>query len=173
MPKQIKDKLEKSGQDKASFITEQVSEKTSKFVDVGFVIIVVFITLLLGGLIFAGWTYYLTLNSGNSASQKLDSPTNEPITKPPASLTLELEQPDDNTLSFQSSIVVSGSTRPNSSVMITSQSQDLVIESKKDGSFSTILNLDEGVNKLKVAVFDGSGDQREVEKTIYYSKEKI
>jgi hypothetical protein len=98
---------------------------------------------------------------------------NGPITSEPASLTLEVSSPDDDTLSFDPSIVISGKTAPSSSVLISSFSHDTAIEAKNDGSFSTLLDLAEGVNDIKIYVFDKNGDQREISRSVFYSKEKI
>ncbi len=91
----------------------------------------------------------------------------------PKSLILDLDQPGDNLLTFQSSIIGSGKTAPAIDILISTDSNDLVIKSKIDGSFSTVLNLDESVNRITVAVFDATGDSRAAERTVYFSKEKI
>lgn len=96
-----------------------------------------------------------------------------PVTTPPKSLRLDLDQPDDDALTFQSSILISGKTGPAKEILISTDSQDLVITSKPDGSFSTVINLAEGVNNITAVVFDISGDFRSAERTVYYSKEKI
>lgn len=126
--------------------------------------------ILLAGLIFLAGLYYIL----NIQYQKNNDPfLNGPITNTPKTLRLDLNHPDDESLSFQSSIIVSGTTSPLKDVLIYTDSQDFVITSKKDGSFSTTLNLDEGVNKITVAVFDTNGDSRTESRTIFYSKEKI
>ena len=98
---------------------------------------------------------------------------NGPVTTPPKTLRLDLDNPADDSLSFQSSVIVSGQTAPLKDVLIFTDSQDLVITSKKDGSFSTVLDLAEGVNKITAVVFDATGDSRSAERTVFYSKEKI
>lgn len=126
--------------------------------------------ILTASLIFLGGLYYIL----NIQYQKSSDPfSNGPVTTPPKSLMLNLEQPDQDILSYSSSIVVSGNTSPSKDVLIFTDNNDLVIQSKLDGSFSTILNLDEGVNKITVAVFDVAGDVRSAQRTVYYSKEKI
>jgi hypothetical protein len=95
-----------------------------------------------------------------------------PVTSAPASLTLELNSPDDDLLVFNSSIVVSGKTLAKLPVLVTSESEDLVIESRADGSFSTDFTLTPGVNEITVATFE-DGQQRELKRTVFYSKEKI
>ncbi len=96
-----------------------------------------------------------------------------PVTSTPRSLLLNLDQPDQDTLSFSSSIIVSGKTGPSKDILVSTDTDDFVIQSKTDGSFSTVLNLDEGVNKITVAVFDSTGDSRIAERTVYFSKEKL
>lgn len=98
---------------------------------------------------------------------------NGPVTSAPKTLRIELDHPDDMSLSFQSSVIVSGQTAPLTDVLIYTESEDLMIKSQKDGSFSTVLNLDEGVNKVAAVVFDATGDSRSAERTVYYSKEKL
>ncbi len=98
---------------------------------------------------------------------------NGPVTTPPKTLRLDLDQPDDDSLTLTPSIVVSGQTAPAINVLISTNTNDLVIKSKTDGSFSTVLNLDEGVNRITAVIFDLTGDSKSTARTVYYSKEKI
>ena len=110
----------------------------------------------------------------NIQYQKHDRPfLNGPVTTLPKTLRLDLDHPDDMSLTFQSSILVSGQAGPDREVLIFTDSQNLVLKSKNDGSFSVSLNLDEGENRIVAVVFDATGDSRSSERTIYYSKEKI
>lgn len=126
--------------------------------------------LLLSGLLILGGIHYIL----NIQYYKDNKPfLSGPVTTLPKSLRLDLDQPDDNTLFFQSGILVSGKTGPLKEVLISTDSLDLVIKSKKDGSFSTEINLDEGENTVTAVVFDSDGDSRALERTVYFSKEKI
>ena len=126
--------------------------------------------ILIVGLVFLSGLYYIL----NIQYQKSNNPfLNGPVTTPPKTLRLDLDHPDDDSLTFQSSIIVSGQTAPLKEVLIFTDSQNLVLTSKKDGSFSTVLNLDEGVNRIAAAVFDATGDSKSTERTVFYSKEKI
>src|SRR3972149_10422382 len=61
--------------------------------------------ILFAGLVFLGGLYYIL----NIQYQKPQRPfLNGPVTSLPKSLRLDLDQPDDNSLTFKSSIVVSG-----------------------------------------------------------------
>jgi len=131
------------------------------FITAFFMIILVAVTI--GGIYF-----YM-----NSKPKALNPAETSPVTSIPVSLSLEVNSPSDDNLSFDSNMLISGKTSPNSRVLISSKSQDLVIGSKDDGSFSTLIDLDEGVNNLQITAFDKNGQEKEVDKTVYYSKEKI
>ncbi len=126
--------------------------------------------ILILSLIFLGGIYYIL----NIQYQRSNLPfSNGPVTTLPKILALNLDNPDDNLLSFDSKILVSGKTSPQTEVLISTENLDLVIKSKTDGSFSTTLDLREGVNIITVATFDSTGDSKSVQKTVFYSKEKI
>lgn len=128
------------------------------------------ILILIAGLIFLGGLYYiLDIQYQKPKSFFL----NGPVTTLPKSLRLDLDQPAQDSLSYSSSTIVSGKTGPGNVVVISTNTNDFVIKSKPDGSFSTILGLDEGVNRITAIVFDTTGDSRSAERTVYYSKEKL
>lgn len=95
------------------------------------------------------------------------------VTTSPKSLRIDLDQPDNDLLTFSQTVIVSGQTGPNMDVLISSQSEDLIVKSTPDGKFSTIFDLTAGVNEISVVVFDATGDTRSAERTVYYSEEKI
>ena len=128
------------------------------------------LVILTLGLLFLGGLHYIL----NIQYQESERPFEAgPVTTPLKSLRLDLDQPDDDTLTFENSIIVSGESGPNLLVLISQDSKDLVVKSDSSGKFQTILNLNEGVNNIKVVVFDQTGDNRSEQRTVYYSKEKI
>lgn len=125
--------------------------------------------ILIAGLIFTAGLYYF-LNSGN----KLDDwQMRGPLTQTPKSLNLEISNPDDSLVVFNKNLVVSGRTSPNTSVIISNNGSDLALESNKKGDFSKIINLDSGVNQISVTSIDLTGNSKALERTIYYSEEKL
>ncbi|MEK7617115.1 MAG: hypothetical protein AAB414_03600 [Patescibacteria group bacterium] len=128
------------------------------------------VAIFIISLIFLGGLYYI-LNV--QYSQPKNRFAQGPVTIPPKTLRIDLDQPEEDTLVFDGEIIISGKTGPNLEVLIITDSEDLVVKSKPDGKFSTILKLDEGPNKITTAVFDAAGDSRSVERNVYYSKEKI
>lgn len=132
--------------------------------------IVSHILILAAGLFFLFGLYYI-LNIQYGQPQKPFEAG--PVTTRPKSFTLDLDQPADDTLTFSPQILVSGKTGPKLEVLISTESFDQVITSKSDGTFSQSINLEVGVNNIKVIVFDPGGDSRFAERTVYYSEEKI
>lgn len=128
------------------------------------------IGILMAGLTFIFGLYYILnlqyAESGKPFEKGL-------VTTAPKTLRLELEQPDENVLLFEPSVVVSGKTGPSLEVLIYSDTQNTIIKSRPDGSFSTVLNLAEGINQIMVSAFDATGDSKYDTRTVYYSKEKI
>ena len=118
----------------------------------------------------AGIYYVINLQHSKPVS---DYSNSGPVTSTPASLTLNLESPDDNLLTFSQSIIISGKTLPNLNVLISSNNDDLIIQSKPDGTFSSDFELKTGVNEIIVATFGEDGEERIQQRTVYYSKDKI
>lgn len=129
------------------------------------------ILILAVGLFLIVTLYYLVniqyRQTANPYSQGLT------VTTPPKSLRMDLNQPDDDLLTFTKEVIVSGQTGPNMDVLISSQSQDLIVKSTPEGKFSTIFDLNAGVNEISVVVFDATGDTRSETRTVYFSEEKI
>jgi hypothetical protein len=129
------------------------------------------IIILIVGLIFAGWLYNILYIQHQPQDQ--NSFQTGPVTTQPKTLRIDLNEPEDDMLTYSSQILISGKTKPLTEILISSDFTDAVIESKADGSFSHVFDLEEGVNRITAAVFDEVGEVRMVEKQVYYSKEKI
>lgn len=142
-------------------LNKKISKKTFVFFN---------ILILILGLTFLVGLYYIL----NIQYQNLQTPFEKgPVTTLPKILRLEVQQPDNDIASYQGSIIVSGKTSPFVDVLIYSDTQNISLKSQPDGSFSTVFNLDEGVNQITIAVFDATGDSKSDTRSVYYSKEKI
>lgn len=128
------------------------------------------VLIFIVSLAFLGVLYYIL----NIQYQQPKKPfTLGPVTTLPKSLRLDLDQPEQDSLSYASSIIVSGKTASSTEILLSTQTSDWVIKSKPDGYFSTVVDLVEGVNIISATVFDWTGDFRSAERTVYYSKEKL
>lgn len=128
--------------------------------------------LILVASLFGIFTLNTQLNK-DFKSSTLYSPANGPLTSAPTILSLEIAQPLNDTLTFESSTIVSGNTSPNVTVLISANDSNTVLQSQSDGSFSTVINLEEGINQITVAAFNQTGEEKQVQRTIFYSEEKI
>jgi len=126
--------------------------------------------ILVLGLGFLGALHYaVNLSPGNSpiTSYKL------PVTSQPTSLSLDITSPDDNILVYEKQVLISGKTTSLGEILISSDTNDVVVTAKKDGTFSYLYNLDNGLNELNLVAFDSFGNQKEAFRTVYYSKEEL
>jgi len=128
----------------------------------------IFILSLIGGSIFVAGTYFI----GPKFNKKVDWNLS-PVTSAPVSLKLNLSAPDDNLLIFDNNLLVQGQTSTSAVVTASLNDKVQVLDINNKGEFSSTLLLDEGVNKLFLAVFDKEGNSKSEARTIYYSKEKI
>lgn len=128
------------------------------------------IAIVILTLVFFGGIYYILYLSDQPSQSLLGERL---LTQKPKTLIIDLNQPEADSLSFDSSILLSGKTLPNVEVLVFSDSSDFVIKSKNDGTFTVNLELDEGVNQISVVVFDENGQSKAVERLVYYSKEKL
>jgi hypothetical protein len=132
-------------------------------------LLIFFIVIIIGAGALGGYYFYNQIKPSSNNTQLM----NEPVTSAPVSITLEVSSPDEDTLSFEPSVLISGKTVANSPVLISSKSSDLVVTSKSDGSFSTLMDLSEGTNNIQITTFDKNGEKKDINRAVYYSKEKI
>lgn len=128
------------------------------------------VILVVVALLFIGGLYFYLYGEEDTKKPFKDG---LPLTTEPISLTLDVTSPDDDLLIFKRDLEVSGKTGPNMFILISSNSNDLVAKSKEDGTFSVEFKLEPGVNELKIIAFDKTGDPKEIQKSVFYSKEKI
>lgn len=103
----------------------------------------------------------------------LDKQNYNPVTKEPISFSLDISSPEDNLLVFESSIVVSGKTDPQSTILITRNTESYGLEADTKGNFTKVVNLIPGVNNIYISAYDSKGSVKTSAKTVYYSEEKL
>lgn len=125
--------------------------------------------ILLAGLIFLGSIYYILYFDKNP----LNLQNYNPVTKQSISFDLEVNSPEDNSLVFEPSIVVSGKTDPLSTVIISNNQKNVGMEADNNGSFTKVITLDSGVNYLSISAFDPKGNIKTEQLTVYYSQDTL
>jgi len=126
------------------------------------------VLLIIVGL-FVGTNY--VLNSKSTTNNSLQALL--PIIKKPVSFDLELTNPDDQIISFQSSLVVSGTTSPNIPVIISTDTDDAEVDSDANGTFSKAVSLTSGLNHIFITAVDTDGSKKEIDREVYYSKDQL
>jgi len=137
----------------------------------GNVLIVIFLIglIVFGSLIFLIKTPRLNNLRQNSTPQVFPNKNNiqnkqistsEPISQ---GITLEINEPKENTVFNNSLIKVSGKTWPYAEVYV----NDKQTQANETGTFSLDYNLDEGENLLTVVANDSAGNYAEKEMTVY------
>ncbi len=126
--------------------------------------------ILLLGIAFISGLYYLLNVQYQASPQPFLA---GPITNTPKSLSLEVTSPSNDSLVFKSNLLLNGETLPNLKILISSDKTDQIITSSPNGSFSSSLTLNEGLNKIYITVFSATGEEKTVIKNVYYSMEQI
>ncbi len=125
--------------------------------------------ILIIGLAFLGGLFFI-LNPDFMASKSV---YHSPVTNEPLSLYLDISNPEDELLIFDSSVVVSGKTSPNASVIISSKENDSGVSANVFGEWSKVFSLSPGLNILTISAFDEQGNSKTEKRTVYYSQEKL
>lgn len=126
--------------------------------------------ILLIGLSAGGYIYYLNYYNPKREENAFEK---GPVTSLPSKFNLELTNPDDNLLVFDKSVVISGNTSPNATILISSESKNIGFEASSSGDFSKVFDLSPGLNELVIAAFDKDGNNKEIKRNVFYSEEKI
>jgi hypothetical protein len=149
---------------KISFIEREISTQT--FLIAHGLILFLGLAFLFG--------FYLVVNDFKLFAKSPSEIVNyQTITKKPTSFNLEINNPEDNFLTFENTILVSGRTLGKAKIIISTNSQDFLAESNSMGDFSKVINLDPGLNEITVNAFDVEGNQRQDSLNVYFSEEAL
>jgi len=86
---------------------------------------------------------------------------------------LSITTPEENLLTDQENLIVSGSTSPDSFVIIFVNSQENITNSDETGNFSLEITLDEGANFIEIYSVDEDGNSISKEKSVIYDAEYL
>lgn len=150
-------------------------------------LVLVLVTVLVTGAGVLIYTYYpllkqyipitnlpqVSLPTNNTSAPSIEALNLKPVTFAPSDITLSLSSPDDNILVTDSSLLLQGKTTSKSTVVVSFEASDLLVDISPSGEFSTTIFLDEGVNQFTVTAFDDQGNLKQEERMVYYSKEKL
>lgn len=101
-------------------------------------------------------------------------PTEEEVEVTPApTLELVITSPENNTISEEEIIEISGQTASRAIIAITYPEGEKLLEADEDGSFFTEISLIGGDNLIEVSAYNDEGDEATKTLTVVYSTAEI
>jgi len=97
----------------------------------------------------------------------------EPAPTPTAGLLLTITSPEDNSISDQETIEVSGKTSTEAVVVILYPKGEKILEADEKGNFSTEISLAGGNNEIEISAHDLEGNDASQVLTVIYSTAEI
>lgn len=143
-----------------------------------------FITIILGAILGFGATgAFLTFNKGNTKSNvttispiPTDTQMSTQVSITPTSekkSPINITSPENNSVLSTSKTNIKGNTKPNSLIIISTPSKTFSDKSNSNGVFNISVELDSGINPIKISSIDQDDNQDETEITLTYSTTKI
>ena len=86
---------------------------------------------------------------------------------------INITSPENNTVLSTTKTNIKGNTKPNSLIIISTPSKTFSDKSNSNGVFNISIELDSGVNLIKISSIDSDDNQDETEITLTYSTTKI
>lgn len=137
------------------------------------VLVAILIGAILGGAVAFGiWRANLFL------VPKKETVQTEQTTPPPAGGQITQEtsslittQPENNSIISEGKVTIKGAAVPNSTVVILTNSKDLITQADKDGAFEQEIELEGGLNEITVTAYDNNGNETTQTLTLVYSTE--
>ncbi len=126
------------------------------------------ILILLISLIFIGGLYSV-LYWDRFIPQPLQSYI--PVTTKPASFSLEITAPDDEVFVTEKDILITGTSLPYATIIISNGDNNLGLVADAHGEFSKVVELSEGLNEIVVGGFDEKGNSDTQTRTVFFSLE--
>lgn len=112
-------------------------------------------------------------DSAPTASEPISVPEVVSPTPVPPAFSLNLFMPEDNSISDQEKIEVSGETAPEAIVVILYQKGEKILEADEEGLFTTEIDLEGGVNEIRITAYDQEGNEEEKTVTVVFSTAEI
>jgi len=142
-----------------------------------------FLAIILGAILGLGvMGSYLALNKKVNTNQNKTAEITPIISDTPISITptvnnsndqLTIDSPENETVVSVSKVNFTGITKPNSNLIITTSTKSFTGKSDNSGKFNLAVDLESGVNLIKVTSIDPNDNQTEILTTITYSTAKI
>ena len=119
---------------------------------------------------FGVWRANVAFKPGGQNGQSQSStPAPEPTQAENSGITIA--KPQQNQVVLETPVIISGITRANSWVAISTEEEDYILKSDENGEFEQKVELVGGVNQLVISAFDEEGDESKSNLLLVYSTE--
>lgn len=135
-------------------------------------LIATFLGITIGVLIaFGAWRANRAINTRTKV-KTLDLQKKPENTSPkPSEFKIVLSDPEENDVITSTPFKFSGITKATSTIVISSEEKDYILESDSEGVFNQEVELTAGVNQVLVAAFDNLGNKNEILRTVVFSSD--
>ncbi len=86
---------------------------------------------------------------------------------------INITSPENNSVVSNSKIIIKGSSKPNNLIIISTPTKSFNSKTNSNGIFSINVELDSGINLIKINSVDSEDNQEEIELNLTYSTAKI
>lgn len=140
------------------------------------VFLAVFVGFILGLIITFGiWTANKSLKNQPAPLTQTPPENTSPTPIPPSNnqLSLNVDSPEDESISSTSSVSLSGKTSPRLPVVITWETGQTIAVADDTGVFEADIKLEGGYNRINLAVYDNQGNSATKDLLVTYTTSKI
>jgi hypothetical protein len=137
-------------------------------------VILSFVAILIGLLVAGGafFVYQLTRQLPPEETKAITVKT-PPTPTPSSSQLLVLTSPSDETVSNKKTITITGKTVAGSTVVVSSETDDQVVEPTKNGDFTVTHTIGDDTTIITVLAIFPNGEEQSVTRSVSYSAEEF
>ncbi len=134
-------------------------------------VILSFVATILGLLVAGGLFFFFQFSKSNNDNPKNIAVLITLTPTPIPSITLELNQPEDEKVYDNKTLIVSGKTRADAIVAILVNGFENIVKPSLSGNFSKSVTLSDGQNIIEVIAVAQDGETKSIIQTVTYSTE--
>lgn len=126
------------------------------------------------GLLVAGVAFFIYQSTKTIAPSKITPITiTQPTPTPSSNVPLTIDQPANESVVKTKSITISGKSSPNSVLVLTTDTDDQVVNPASNGNYSITTTLSDGTNQATITAIAPDGLETKKTITITYSTEEF
>lgn len=130
-----------------------------------------FVAIIIG-LVVAAAAFYLYQSTKKIPEDKTKIVTiSSPTPSPESSIYLVVDSPKDEEVVDKKTITISGKTTRDALVVVSTKTEDEVIEPASNGNFSTTVTIGDGQNQVEITSIAPNGEEAKVLRTVTFSTE--